>query len=83
MDKYSGCNKVESKVTEVEREKPKRKKPRRTFFLRLCIAAAAVGVILALHYLPIAALSSARSALREVFCYDMFGRTQFGTSVFF
>ena len=83
-NKYSGCNIVESVVTRVERKKTaKPKRPRGMFFARLFIAAGIVGAILALHYLPIAALSPVKSALHDVFCYDFFGRTEFGTSVFF
>ncbi|MCH5165813.1 MAG: hypothetical protein J1G01_05375 [Clostridiales bacterium] len=83
-NKYSGCNIVESVVTRVERKKTEKPgKSRGTFFARLTVAAAIVGAILALHFLPIPGLSSVKSTLRDVFCYDFFGRTEFGTSVLF
>ncbi len=84
MDKYTGCNIVESAVTEIPRKKCARSvKPRKTFWARLLCAAAAVGAIVALHYLPIAVLDPVKSALHDVFCYDVFGRSDFGTSSFF
>lgn len=83
-DKYSGCNIVESAVTEIPRKAPVRApKSHKSFFVRLLCAAAAVGAILVLHYLPIAALAPVKSVLRDAFCYDVFGRSDFGSSTFF
>lgn len=83
MDKYSGCNIVESVVSNIERpRKEKKHNSRNTFFIRLCLAIVAVGVILFIHYVPIAALEGVKAVLHDVFCYDLFGRTSFGTSVF-
>lgn len=83
MDKYSGCNIVESVVTPAQKPKAEyRRKKSGHFFARIVVAVCAVGVILALHYAPIPALSGVRSVLHDVFCYDIFGRTEFGTSVF-
>lgn len=82
-EKYNGCNVVESVVTQVEPRKKSSAKPRSAFFIRFITAAAIVGAILALHYLPIAALGGVRDALKQVFCYDMFGRSGIGSSAFF
>ncbi len=84
MDKYSGCNVVDSVVTAVEREK--REKPKRRFggfLMRTAVAATAVGLLLALHYAPLPYKDDITGALRGVFFYDAFGRTEFGTSAFF
>ncbi len=84
MDKYSGCNVVDSVVTAVEKEK--RDKPKKRcvgFFVRTAVAAAAVGMLLAVHFAPIPYKDDIKGALRGVFFYDAFGRTDFGTSVFF
>lgn len=51
--------------------------------VRFLSAAALTGVIAALHFVPLAAFSDVRGALRSVFCYDVFGRTDFGTSVLY
>lgn len=83
MDKYSGCNIVESVVTPVQKPRAERAKKQRThWFSRLALALCAVGMILVLHYVPIPALAGVKSVLHDVFCYDIFGRTEFGTSVF-
>lgn len=84
MDKYSGCNIVESVVSNIEHpRKEKKRNSHKAFFIRLILAIAAVGVILFLHYVPIAAFEGVKAVLHDVFCYDLFGRTSFGTSVFF
>lgn len=83
MDKYSGCNIVESVVTPAQKPRAERKKkPHSHLFLRFALAVCAVGIILALHYAPIPALAGVKSVLHDVFCYDVFGRSEFGTSVF-
>ena len=83
MDKYYGCNIVESVVTPAQKPKQtqRKDKPRR-LFARIAVAVCAIGIILALHYAPIPALASVKNVLHDVFCYDIFGRTEFGTSVF-
>lgn len=84
MDKYSGCNVVDSVVTAVEKQK--RDKPKRRWvgaIARTAVAAAAVGLLLAVHYAPLPYKDDIKSALRGVFFYDAFGRTEFGTSAFF
>ncbi len=84
MDKYSGCNKVESTVTAVERQKNERvKRSHGPFFARLGVAAIAVGFILAVHFLPFGIMKEVKGVMRDVFCYDVFGRNDFGSSVFF
>ena len=84
-EKYNGCNIVESVVRQVDkpRKAAKDRTPISAFLLRLGIAALAVGLILAVHYLPIAALDGVRSVLKQVFCYDVFGRSGIGSSTFF
>lgn len=80
MDKYSGCNIVESVITTPP--KPSSKvKPRRALFgfaVRLAVATAAVAVLCAVKYVHIAPFSTVGEILRDIFCYDVFGRTGFG-----
>ncbi|MBD5132237.1 MAG: hypothetical protein HDT28_06615 [Clostridiales bacterium] len=86
MDKYSGCNVVESKVTTkptVERKKTKKDRPLIGFLIRLLVAGAIVGGIVALHYVDLPFLGAVRTALEKVFCYDVFGRSGFGSSAYF
>ncbi len=80
MDKYTGCNVVESVVTRMPQIKVKRKRKWRGFFVRLAVAAAVVGAFCMFAYAPIPGMKAARSAAARVFCYDVFGRTGFGTS---
>ncbi|MDE6029447.1 MAG: hypothetical protein K2F90_03910 [Clostridiales bacterium] len=88
-DKYEGCNIVESVVTSahVTERKDDGKRAavkRKTHFLvRLIISAIVIGVILVLHYFPSLPLVSGISGvLRQVFCYDVFGRGAFGVTLF-
>ena len=87
-EKYKGCNIVESVVTTPKKEIKTPKKAsvenvKSHFFVRLIISALIVGVILALHYVPVLSRQTAVSeALGKVFCYDVFGRTDFGTTFF-
>ncbi|MDE7463645.1 MAG: hypothetical protein K2M48_01330 [Clostridiales bacterium] len=79
MDKYSGCNIVDSVVT--RREQVKIKKHRfRGWLIRMGVAAAIIGVMCFFVYAPIPGLKTARDGMKRVFCYDVFGRTEFGTS---
>ncbi len=83
MEKYSGCNIVESVVARAEKPKAKVAKAGRFgIFVRWIIAAVTVGIICMFAFSPIPAFSAARSALSRVFCYDVFGRSEFGGSVF-
>ena len=79
MDKYSGCNIVESVVTRQTQAKVKKHRLRGAF-IRLFVAAAIVGVMCFFAYAPIPGLKTARDGMKRVFCYDVFGRTEFGTS---
>lgn len=81
MDKYTGCNIVESVVTPIERAAPKRK-AKSYILLRLLAAAVIIGVILAVRYIDVPWLAAVRDGLKAVFCYDVFGRTA-GSSAFF
>lgn len=88
-DKYNGCNIVESvlKSASVKRRAPRREeKQHRGFWVRLTVAAALVGAVLALHFLAFVPwIGVSRETLRDVFCYDVFGRDEFGiteTTVF-
>ena len=80
--KYDGCNIVESVVTAKESRKPEAKKNKSRvggFIVRLTIAAAVIGLIVIMHFFPEApVVGSVANILRKVFCYDMFGRTEFG-----
>lgn len=81
MDKYSGCNIVESVVTPVKRDAPK-KRASTYFIVRMVIAVVIVGFILAVHYLNLPWLEPVKKALHAVFCFDAFGR-EAGASAFF
>ena len=79
MDKYSGCNKVESVSYAPQKQKAQKvKRSRGTLLARLAVALALVGVICAVAYLP--ALSAVRETLKTVICYDMFGHTDIGST---
>ena len=81
MDKYAGCNIVESVVTAVPRAEVKSK--RKTYaVLRIITAAVIIGLILAVRYIDLPFFAAVRDALHTVFCYDAFGR-EVGTSAFF
>lgn len=77
MDKYEGCNKVESAVSAAQ--KPKKKRMGwRAFCIKLGIAAFIVAVFLCVRYLPFSWLAPVRQVLHDIFCFDFFGRTSFG-----
>lgn len=80
MDKYDGCNIVESVVTVRRNDKKVKKRSFKGAIIRLAVAAAIVGVMCFFAYVPIPALSVARESVKRVFCYDVFGRDGFGTS---
>ncbi len=84
-NKYTGCNIVESVVRRAQKPEVK-KTPQHSviklFILRLVIAAVMIGFIAALHFFPnLAGFSSVKSALKNVFCYDVFGRISFGIAI--
>ena len=85
-EKYSGCNIVESTVTEKTVQHVKTPKPSRlkSFFIRLAVSAALVAAIVAVHYLPqTPAFSGIKSVAGGAFKYDVFGNSSFGvTDVF-
>ena len=87
-EKYKGCNIVESVVTtptikQKAPSKPRDVKEKSHLFVRLVISALIIGAILVIHYFPTLAFSGAvTEGLRKVFCYDVFGRTTFGTTIF-
>ena len=84
MDKYSGCNVVESVVKSEKKGAVKvKKKHGSALLIRLAVAAALVGVICFVAYAPLSFLSVVRDALKSVFCYDVFGRDGFGVSSVF
>ncbi|MDE6293056.1 MAG: hypothetical protein K2L88_00340 [Clostridiales bacterium] len=87
-EKYTGCNIVESVVTTVPSPRPtgegtpSEPKDKGThFWVRLIISALIVGVILVLHYYPTLG-GGVTDVLHKVFCYDVFGRSTFGTVLF-
>lgn len=83
MDKYYGCNIVESTVKKIPRSAPVKPKKRwRAFLVKLFISLAIIGVIAAVRYAPVAWLDPVRSVLRSVLCYDAFGRTAGGSAFF-
>ncbi len=79
MDKYSGCNIVDSVVTAPP--KPVKTVKRRglaSFLARAAVAAVAVGFMCLLRYGGIAAMQPVRDVAHDVLCYDVFGRDGFG-----
>lgn len=79
MDKYSGCNIVDSVVSSAPKSKKVRAgKPLTGFVIRVVIAAVAIGLMCAIKYAPVAWATSVKSVLHSVFCYDVFGRDSFG-----
>lgn len=80
-EKYLGCNVVESVVTKSPAP-AKKDKRRYGLIIRLAVAAIMVGVICLFVYAPMPFFVQAREALKAVFCYDVFGRTGFGSTLF-
>ena len=80
MDKYDGCNVVESVVTRRYNNKKVKKRSFKGVLIRFAVAAAIVGVFCFFAYAPIPGLSAAREGAKRVFCYDVFGRSGFGAS---
>ena len=78
MDKYADCNVVETVSTSktVKSEKHRSRAP----VVRFIVAAAIVGVFCAVKYIPSKPFEYVKSALHSVFCYDVFGRSDFGTA---
>lgn len=76
MDKYADCNVVETVSTPktVKNEKHRSRAP----VVRFAVAAAIVGVFCAVRYIPAKPLEYVRAAMHSVFCYDVFGRSDFG-----
>ena len=73
MDKYSGCNRVESVSYTPQKQKTQKvKRNYRSFLARFAVACVLVAGVLAVVYIP--ALAPVRETLKNVICYDMFGR---------
>ena len=82
MDKYNGCNKVQSEVSTPQ--KPKKKRMGwRGFLIRLAISVVVVAFFLCVRFIPLPAFESVRNVLHAIFCFDFFGRTSFGSGMFF
>lgn len=88
-EKYTGCNIVESVVTTVPSPRPTEKKPQKKLdgkshlLLRIIISALIVSIILVLHYFPSLPLANgAVDVLKKVLCYDIYGRSSFGVTIF-
>lgn len=78
MDKYDGCNKVESVVSVTPKQRVK--SGRKSFFLiKTAICAVVIGLICLFAFAPVPAFAPVKDVLRSVFCYDFFGRTEFGS----
>ena len=80
MDKYEGCNIVESVVTRRYNNKKVKQRSLKSAIIRFAVAAAIVGVMCFFAYAPIPALGAVREEIKRVFCYDVFGRSGFGAS---
>lgn len=77
MDKYSGCNVVESVVSPAP--KAEVKKPKSTLGIKIIISFAAVGLIALIAFAPIPGMEVVRSAVKTIMCYDLFGRSDIGS----
>lgn len=76
MEKYDGCNVVDSVVSTPPKSETKVKDRKRSgVAIRWLIAVIAVGFFCVVKYAPFEALDSVREMLDTVFCYDVFGRT--------
>ncbi|MCH5351538.1 MAG: hypothetical protein J1F39_06200 [Clostridiales bacterium] len=78
MDKYDGCNKVESVVT-VARKTSVKKGGKGYFLIKTAICLGLIGLICLFSFAPVPAFAAVKDVLRSVFCYDFFGRTDFGS----
>lgn len=81
MDKYSGCNVVDSAVYAQKSAPPQKSAGYVGFLARLIVAAVLIGAVCAVRYIPESVLSFApklREVFSQVFCYDVFGRTDIG-----
>lgn len=78
MDKYDGCNKVES-VVSVSEKKGVRRGRKSYFLIKTAICLLLVGLICLFSFAPVPAFAPVKDVLRSVFCYDFFGRTDFGS----
>lgn len=62
-------------------EKPTKKRRSHVgFFIRFAISAVAVAALAVVVYVPWRAIEPVKEVVRSVFCYDIFGRTEFGSS---
>lgn len=81
MDKYSGCNVVDSAVYAQKSAPPRRSAGYVWVLARLIVAAVLIGAVCAVRYIPESVLSFAprlREVFAQVLCYDVFGRTDIG-----
>lgn len=81
MEKYFGCNIVDSVVT-VPENKPVKKRGKKSAIARWIISFLCVGAIFGAAYLPFAEIEPVKQTMRSVFFYDVFGREDIGQSVF-
>ena len=81
MDKYSGCNVVDSAVYAQKKAPPKKSAAITCFLIRLIVAAALIGMVCAIKYMPDGVapfVPKVREIASQVFCYDVFGRGDIG-----
>ncbi len=81
MDKYSGCNIVDSAVYAQKKAPPKKSAAIAGFLIRLIAAAVLIGMVCAIKYIPDGIASfmpKVREIASQVFCYDVFGRGDIG-----
>lgn len=80
--KYSGCNIVESVVTETApRSAIKKRTPSRIkcFLVRFIVSAALAGLIVCARYIPKTGFGErASEVIKSAFTYDVFGNRSFG-----
>lgn len=77
MDKYSGCNVVESVVTPAPKAKVKRRGS--ALAIKIVISCVVVGLLAFVAFAPIQGLQVVKDALKTVLCYDLFGRSDIGS----
>ena len=82
MDKYSGCNVVDSAVYAQKKAPPKKSAAITGFLIRLIAAASQIGMECASKYMPDGVAPSVpkvRELASQVFRYDGFGRADIGS----
>lgn len=80
MGKYTGCNVVESVQSTPNKPPVEKRRSYAGFLIRLGVSVLIIAFIATVAYAPWDILAPVREVVRDVFCYDVFGRIEFGGS---